>query len=81
MSSTTTIETISKPNIGVFTNPDHKLWVEETGPKTDDLKAKKGEDLPEGWVTVAIKSTGICGQVPLPTTLRPVPSANFSHQI
>ncbi|KAL8709685.1 MAG: hypothetical protein Q9220_005625 [cf. Caloplaca sp. 1 TL-2023] len=61
MSTTTTIETISKPNIGVFTNPEHKLWVQETGPKVDDLKKSKGDDLPEGWVTIAIKSTGICG--------------------
>ncbi|KAL8950420.1 MAG: hypothetical protein Q9222_003535, partial [Ikaeria aurantiellina] len=61
MSTTTTIETISKPNIGVFTNPENKLWVQETVPNVDSLKKSKGEDLPEGWVTVAIKSTGICG--------------------
>ncbi|KAL8702582.1 MAG: hypothetical protein Q9201_004241 [Fulgogasparrea decipioides] len=62
MSTTTaTVETISKPNIGVYTNPEHKLWVEETTPNLDSLKKSKGEDLPEGWVTVAIKSTGICG--------------------
>lgn len=61
MSSTTTVETISKPNIGVFTNPEHKLWVEESKPNLDSVKKGKGEDLPEGWVTVAIKSTGICG--------------------
>ncbi|KAL8726008.1 MAG: hypothetical protein Q9181_006205 [Wetmoreana brouardii] len=59
--TTTTVETISKPNIGVYTNPEHKLWVEETTPNIDSLKKSKGEDLPEGWVTVAIKSTGICG--------------------
>ncbi|KAL8924329.1 MAG: hypothetical protein Q9208_004110 [Pyrenodesmia sp. 3 TL-2023] len=61
MSTTTTVESISKPNIGVFTNPEHKLWVEETTPKADQVKTSKGKDLPEGWVTVAIKSTGICG--------------------
>lgn len=59
--STTTVETITKPNIGVFTNPEHKLWVEETTPNVDELKQSKGKDLPEGWVTVGIKSTGICG--------------------
>ncbi|KAI4237393.1 MAG: hypothetical protein LQ349_001872 [Xanthoria aureola] len=59
--TTTTVETISKPNIGVFTNPEHKLWVEESTPNLDSVKKGKGEDLPEGWVTVAIKSTGICG--------------------
>ncbi|KAI4272058.1 MAG: hypothetical protein LQ337_005570 [Flavoplaca oasis] len=61
MSTTTTIETISKPNVGVFTNPDHKLWVEESKPNLDSLKKGKSEELPEGYVTVAIKSTGICG--------------------
>lgn len=61
MSTTTTVETITKPNIGVFTNPEHKIWVEETTPNADNLKQSKGDNLPEGWVTVAIKSTGICG--------------------
>lgn len=61
MSLTATVETITKPNIGVFTNPEHKLWVEETTPNVDELKQSKGKDLPEGWVTVGIKSTGICG--------------------
>ena len=61
MSSTTTVETISKPNIGVYTDPDHKLWVSDTNPVLEDLKKSNGEDLPEGYVTVAIKSTGICG--------------------
>lgn len=63
--TTTTVETISKPNIGVFTNPEHKLWVEESTPNLDSVKKGKGEDLPEGWVTVAIKSTGICGYLSL----------------
>ncbi|KAL8742790.1 MAG: hypothetical protein Q9190_004780 [Brigantiaea leucoxantha] len=61
MSTTTTVETISKPNIGVYTDPDHKLWVSDTNPVLEDLKKSNGEDLPEGYVTVAIKSTGICG--------------------
>ncbi|KAI4216686.1 MAG: hypothetical protein LQ351_001175 [Letrouitia transgressa] len=61
MSTTTTIETISKPNIGVFTDPEHKLWLSDTKPTLDDVKKGKGEDLPEGYVTVAVKSTGICG--------------------
>ncbi|KAL8684875.1 MAG: hypothetical protein Q9224_006089 [Gallowayella concinna] len=59
--TTTTIETISKPNIGVYTNPEHNLWIEDSTPNLDSLKKSKGEDLPEGWITVAIKSTGICG--------------------
>ena len=67
MSSTTTVETITKPNIGVYTDPEHKLWVEESAPNLDSLKKGKGEDLPEGWVSIAIKSTGICGYVALAT--------------
>ncbi|KAI0881215.1 GroES-like protein [Annulohypoxylon maeteangense] len=60
--SSTVVETIIKPtkaNIGVFTNPAHKLWIEETGPTVEDVQ--KGESLKPGEVTVAIKSTGICG--------------------
>jgi L-iditol 2-dehydrogenase len=50
-----------KPNIGVFTNPKHDLWVSETTPSADSVKS--GEDLKPGEVTVAIRSTGICGYV------------------
>ncbi|KAI1204832.1 GroES-like protein [Annulohypoxylon truncatum] len=59
MSSTETIVKPTKANIGVFTNPAHKLWIEETGPTVEDVQ--KGESLKPGEVTVAIKSTGICG--------------------
>ena len=55
----TVTDTISLPNVGVFTDPDHKLWVAESGPSLDTVK--KGEDLKHGEVTVGIKSTGICG--------------------
>ncbi|KAK0383995.1 hypothetical protein NLU13_8084 [Sarocladium strictum] len=48
-----------KPNIGVFTNPKHDLWVSETTPSVESVKS--GEDLKPGEVTVAIRSTGICG--------------------
>ena len=51
----------SKPNIGVFCNPEHKLWVEESGPSVEDVKS--GDKLAEGEVTIGIKSTGICGYV------------------
>ncbi|OTB05655.1 hypothetical protein M426DRAFT_319641 [Hypoxylon sp. CI-4A] len=60
--STTTVETIVKPskaNIGVYTDPDHKLWVTEATPTLEDVE--KGESLKHGEVTIAIKSTGICG--------------------
>ncbi|KAI1137225.1 GroES-like protein [Hypoxylon sp. FL0543] len=58
----TAVETVIKPskaNIGVFTNPAHKLWINETEPTVEDVQ--KGESLKPGEVTVAIKSTGICG--------------------
>ena len=57
----TVTETITKPNIGVFTDPAHKLWVADSGPSLDSVR--KGEDLEVGQVTVGIKSTGICGFV------------------
>ncbi|KAL1842535.1 hypothetical protein VTJ49DRAFT_5011 [Mycothermus thermophilus] len=49
----------SKPNIGVFTNPKHDLWVGETAPSLESVQAV--EELREGQVTVAVRSTGICG--------------------
>ena len=49
----------TKTNIGVFTNPKHDLWMNETGPTLE--RVQKGEGLKEGEVTVAIRSTGICG--------------------
>lgn len=55
----TVTETISLPNIGVFTDPEHKLWVAESGPTLESVK--KGQDLKHGEVTIGIKSTGICG--------------------
>ncbi|KAJ9646396.1 L-arabinitol 4-dehydrogenase [Coniosporium tulheliwenetii] len=58
MSSTITV-TASKPNIGVFTNPEHDLWVADAEPSLDSVR--DGTDLKPGEVTIAIKSTGICG--------------------
>ena len=49
----------SKPNIGVFTNPNHDLWISDATPTAESVQ--KGEELKEGQVTVAIRSTGICG--------------------
>ena len=48
-----------KSNIGVYTNPEHKLWVGEAEPSLESVK--KGDSLKPGEVTVGIKSTGICG--------------------
>lgn len=59
MSSTTTMQTQSKSNLGVYTNPKHELWVADSGPSLDDVTS--GKDLGEGDVYVGIKSTGICG--------------------
>jgi len=51
----------SKENIGVYTNPKHDLWLAPAEPTLESVRA--GSDLKEGEVTVAIKSTGICGCV------------------
>jgi len=59
MSSTSTEIKVSKPNIGIFTNPKHDLWVAEAQPSVESVS--KGETLKAGEVTIAIKSTGICG--------------------
>lgn len=48
-----------KPNIGVYTNPEHQLWVGSAEPTWESVQ--KGDDLKVGEVTIAIKSTGICG--------------------
>lgn len=53
------MEKPSKANIGVFTNPEHDLWVAEASPSVENIE--KGDSLKPGEVTVGIKSTGICG--------------------
>jgi L-iditol 2-dehydrogenase len=52
---------VSKPNIGVYTNPAHDLWIAPAEPKVEGVF--NGETLKKGEVTIAIKSTGICGYV------------------
>ncbi|KAK5938280.1 L-arabinitol 4-dehydrogenase [Knufia obscura] len=61
MSSLTTLTMTeeAKPNIGVFTNPNHDLWVADATPTLEDVKA--GKDLAPEEVYIAVKSTGICG--------------------
>lgn len=56
---TITIDQPSRPNIGVYTNPQHELWVAEVQPSVEIIR--KGESLKPGEVTISIKSTGICG--------------------
>ncbi len=58
MSSTETV-TATKPNIGIYTNPAHDLWIADATPSQEE--AAKSENLKEGYVTIAVKSTGICG--------------------
>ena len=53
------LQSLTKPNIGTYTDPAHKLWVAEAEPKLEDIKG--GQALKEGEVTIGIKSTGICG--------------------
>lgn len=57
--STIGVPQLTKPNVGVFTNPAHDLWVAEAEPTLADLQ--EGGALKEGEVAVGIKSTGICG--------------------
>lgn len=52
---------IDKPNIGVFTNTKHDLWVAESTPSLEQVK--NGQGLKPGEVTVEVRSTGICGYV------------------
>jgi L-iditol 2-dehydrogenase len=59
--STNDIATPTKANIGVYTNPAHELWVAEAKPTLEEVQT--GDTLKEGEVTIAIKSTGICGSV------------------
>ena len=59
MSSTQTLVKPSRTNIGVYTNPKHDLWVAQAEPSLAEIES--GEKLLPGEVTVAVKSTGICG--------------------
>lgn len=59
-SATDTVQTSAlKPNIGVYTNPKHDLWMNQAEPSAESVVS--GESLKEGQVTIAIRSTGICG--------------------
>lgn len=58
MSTTTTIAP-AKANIGVYTNPEHDLWVAEAEPSLEEVQ--RGGDLKIGEVLLNVKSTGICG--------------------
>ncbi|GJP88065.1 hypothetical protein CBS63078_2783 [Aspergillus niger] len=47
------------PNRGVYTDPEHNLFIKEAEPTLDQII--DGSSLAEGEVTVAIKCSGICG--------------------
>ena len=59
-----------KPNIGVFTDPKHNLWIDEAQPSAADVQS--GAALAQGEVVVEIRSTGICGYVVWLVQVRPV---------
>lgn len=59
MSFTTITMNLTKPNIGVYTNPKNELWIAESKPSLDEVKS--GSALKSGEITVGLKSTGICG--------------------
>jgi hypothetical protein len=67
------VKTTLKPNVGVYTNPNHDLWVAPAEPSAEAIKS--GSDLKQGEVSVAIRSTGICGYVAFildPASLRTI---------
>jgi L-iditol 2-dehydrogenase len=57
--SATEVKEATAPNIGVYTNPAHDLWIAPAEPSLETVQS--GAALKEGEVLVAIKSTGICG--------------------
>ena len=50
----------SHPNIGLYVTKSHEIYVGEAEPIVDDILG--GSALQPGEVTVAIRSSGICGQ-------------------
>ncbi|KAJ5108517.1 L-arabinitol 4-dehydrogenase [Penicillium angulare] len=56
--TTDTIRQIAQ-NVGMYTDSSHNLWLDKALPNAEDVQT--GNGLQAGEVTVAIKSTGICG--------------------
>lgn len=50
---------LKESNIGVYTDADHRLYIAGACPSLADVQ--NGGNLEPGEVTVAVKSTGICG--------------------
>lgn len=63
---------LDKPNIGVYTNPQHDLRVKPAEPSLEQVK--DGSTLLDGEVYVAIKSTGICGYFSADSSFMPIGS-------
>ena len=63
------MSSVEEKNIGLFTDPSHNIYVADALPSLDEVKS--GAFLQPGEVTIAVKSTGICGYV---LTLRAVGS-------
>lgn len=59
MSSTINDVILTAQNVGVYIDPEHNLWVEDSSPTLEEVKS--GAALQPGEVVVAIKTTGICG--------------------
>lgn len=56
---TTTTTTSLKPNVGVYTDPAHKLYLDAASPSVSEIES--GTALKEGEVLLEMKATGICG--------------------
>jgi L-iditol 2-dehydrogenase len=53
------VSALSKPNVGVFTNTSHDLWIAEAEPSLEAIQS--ADALKDGEVLIAVRSTGICG--------------------
>lgn len=57
--SGTSVKLTLKPNIGVYTDPEHNLYIADASPSAEEVM--NGDTLGLGEVTIQIRSTGICG--------------------
>ena len=65
-------------NRGVYTNTSHDLYVADAEPLADTILS--GSTLEPGEVTVAIKSSGICGlEYHIPLTYHPPSNQNLDR--
>lgn len=60
MTTSVTVDTsLTAPNVGVYTDPNHSLYIADAKPSLEEVLS--GSSLEPGEVTVAIKCSGICG--------------------